>query len=191
MSRNEFFVKAGVTTVLNWLDRSIQVLCVIFLATVLAAVTWQVLARYVTRASSSWTVDLAALAFVWLAMLSISLGVRQGRHMVFDVWEFFKYRRWLTVTITTVASALVVLTALALTWYGIVALPSTMRRMLPGLKIPSGFISLAVPVGCALSVLFAVEAWARTVFNKNPDEDPLPSAVICEDHNSLSVKGEL
>lgn len=176
---------------LGWVDRLVQILAVLCLGTILVAVTWQVLARYVTRASSSWTVDLAALAFVWLSMLAISIGVRQGRHMVFDVWEFFPNKRWLTVVVTTVASALVVLTAVALAWYGIQGLPSAMRRDMPGLGIPFGFVALAVPVGCALSALFAIEAWVRLITNKNLDEDPLPDHVIFEDRDNLSVKGEI
>ncbi|MGB4137664.1 MAG: TRAP transporter small permease [Microbacterium sp.] len=175
----------------NGLDRAVQLLCVVFLAVVVVSVTWQVLARYVTHASSSWTVDLAALAFVWLAMFSIALGVRQGRHMVLDIWEFFPNRRWLTVLITTVSSVLVLATIAALIWFGFEALPSAMRRKLPGLGVPFGLVSLAVPVGCILSAIFAVEAWFRTVMNRDPEADPLPSRVIFQPEGEITIKGEI
>ncbi|KQZ06038.1 hypothetical protein ASD19_13130 [Microbacterium sp. Root53] len=173
------------------LDRVVQALCVVCLAVVLFAVTWQVLARYVTRASSSWTVDLAALAFVWLSMLAIALGVRQGRHMVLDIWEFLPSRRWIAILVTTVASVLVLVAIVALILYGAQALPSAMRRSLPGLGVPFGLLSLAVPVGCALAAVFAVEAWFRTVFNRDPDSDPLPSRILCQPEDELVVKGEI
>jgi TRAP-type C4-dicarboxylate transport system permease small subunit len=177
--------------IMGGLDRIVQVLCVVFLAVVLFAVTWQVLARYVTRASSSWTVDLASLAFVWLAMLAIALGVRQGRHMVLDVWEFLPNKRWLTVIVTTIASVLTLTAIVALIWFGFEALPSAMRRNLPGLGVPFGYISLAVPVGCLFSAVFAVEAWARIVFNRDPEADPLPSSVLFQPKDEITVKGEI
>lgn len=180
-----------VNRIMDGLDRVVQVLCVAFLGLVLFAVTWQVVARYVTRASSSWTVDLAALAFVWLAMLSIALGVRQGRHMALDIWEYLPKRRWIAVLTTSVASALVLATIVALAWYGFEAVPSAMRRELPGLQLPFGWVSLAVPVGAVLSAIFTIEAWARMVFAKDFDEDPLPSWVICQSKDEITVKGEV
>ncbi|MGF3057095.1 TRAP transporter small permease [Microbacterium sp. YY-01] len=177
--------------IMNGLDKAVQWLCVVFMALVVFAVSWQVLARYVTRASSSWTVDLAALAFVWLSMFAIALGVRQGRHMVLDIWEFFAHRRWLTVLITTVASLLVLLTIAALVWYGFQALPSAMRRTMPGLGVPFGLVSLAVPVGSILCAIFAVEAWVRTVMNKDLEADPLPSHIIFQPAGETVVKGEI
>jgi TRAP-type C4-dicarboxylate transport system permease small subunit len=177
--------------IMNGLDRVTQVLCVIALALVVVAVSWQVLARYVTRASSSWTVDLAQISFVWLTMFAIALGVRQGRHMVLDIWDFFPRKRVLGVVVTTIASVLVLVTIVALIWFGFEALPSAMRRKMPGLHIPTGWMSLAVPVGCILAAVFAVEAWFRTVMNRDPEVDPLPSHIIYQPEGDLTVKGEI
>ncbi len=175
---------------LQRLDQAVQILCVLFLGVILFAVTWQVLSRYVTRASSSWTVDVAALAFVWLSMLAIALGVRHGRHMALDIWEYVPGKRVVAVTVATVASLIALVTITALAWYGFQALPSAMRRQLPGLHVSSGWVSLAVPVGACLAALFTVEAWARTVFHRG-EGDPLPSAVILQPRDEITVKGEL
>lgn len=176
---------------LSALDSIVQWLCVVCLGAILVSVTWQVVSRYVTRDSASWTTEVASLAFVWLAMLAIALGVRQGRHMVLDIWEYLPQHRWLRVTVTTVASALVLFTLAVLVFYGFEALPSALRRNMPGVNLPFGLISLAVPVGCAISALFAVEAWWKLVRNPDPDVDPLPSRVLFQSEDSTMVKGEV
>ncbi|WAC66882.1 TRAP transporter small permease [Agrococcus sp. SL85] len=180
-----------VDRIMSMLDVIVQWLCVAFLALIVISVSWQVLARYVTRESSSWTTEVASLAFVWLAMLAIALGVRQGRHMVLDIWEYLPQRRWLRIAVTTVASALVLFTLAVLVLYGIEALPSALRRNMPGIDLPFGLISLAVPVGCGISALFAIEAWWRLVRNPDPEVDPLPSRVLFQSEEDTMVKGEM
>lgn len=176
---------------LTGLDRLVQVLCIACMAIVVVSVTWQVVSRYVTRESASWTAELAGYAFVWLAMLAIALGVRQGRHMVLDIWEYVPQRRWLRVLVTTVASALVLATLVALVWFGVEALPSAFRRTSPGTGIAFGWVALAVPVGCAVSAIFGVEAWWRMIRNPDPDRDPLPSEVLFQSGDEHVVKGEI
>lgn len=177
--------------IMGTLDTIVQWLCVAFLALITIAVTWQVISRYVTRDSASWTTEVAALSFVWLSMLAISLGVRQGRHMVLDIWEYAPQHRWLRVTVTTVASGLVLFTLGVLVFYGIDALPSALRRNMPGIDLPFGYISLAVPVGAAISALFAIEAWWKLVRNPDPEHDPLPSKVLFQSDEDVLVKGEV
>lgn len=176
---------------LTLLDRIVQWACVIALTVITLAVTWQVLTRYVTRDSASWTVEVASLAFVWLSMLAIALGVRQGRHMVLDVWDYLPERRWLRISVTTVASVLVLGTLVALTIFGMEALPSAMSRNMPGIDLPFGLISLAVPVGSALAAIFAIEAWWKLVREPDPNVDPLPSAVLFQSEEDTMVKGEI
>ena len=177
--------------ILTTLDRIVQWACVVALSIVTIAVSWQVITRYVTRDSASWTLEVAALAFVWLSMLAIALGVRQGRHMVLDIWEYVPERRWLRITITTIASALVLATLVALTIFGFESLPATMSRTMPGLDLPFGLISLAVPVGSAIAAIFAIEAWWKLVREPDPDADPLPSAVLFQSEADTLVKGEI
>ncbi len=188
--RSGIIKTSAVEKVLDKIDLALQILCVALLVVVTASVVWQVIARYVTRASSSWTVELASYAFVWLAMLAIALGVRRGRHMVLNVWEYVPYRKWLTVLIETVAAIIIVGVLAALVWYGFQALAPSWRRNSPGLGISYGWVSLAVPVGSAFSLLFAIEAWWRLI-HAPKDVDPLPTKVIYQPDDVVVIKGEL
>jgi len=176
---------------LGALDKIVQALCVLCLAVVTFAVSWQVVARYVTQSSSSWTSELGTLAFVWLAMLAIAIGVRHGRHMVLDVWEYMPPRRWLRNTVTVTSGLLILGTLLALVYFGWTGVPSAMARNMPGLGLPFGLNSLAVPVGCAIAAVFCLEAIVRQLVNRDPDIDPLPSKIIFQPSDEQTVKGEI
>jgi len=179
-----------VERVLTWLDRTLQWIGVVLLAVVVFAVTWQVLARYVVSTSSAWTSELASLAFVWLAMLAIPIGIRRGRHMVLDIWEYFPYRKWLQRAVTTVAAFIVIATFLLLVLFGFEAAGPAFNRTMAGLPISFGWIAIAVPVGSVFSAIFAVEAWWR-VFNADEGVDPLDDPVLYQPDDVVVIKGEV
>lgn len=163
--------------VLNTLDVITQILCAIALGVVVVAVSWQVLSRYVTSTSSPWTSELAALAFVWLSMFAIALGVRRGRHMVLDIWEYLKYRRWLNNAIWVFSIGVVIVVLGLLAYYGFNGLSASFSRKMPALGISNGWMSLAVPVGCTLALVFAIESLWKLLLAKE-GENPLPYGVL-------------
>ena len=183
-------MKRAISRVLSGFDFVLQVVCVFLLAVVIFAVMWQVLARYVTQDSSAWTSELGSYAFVWLAMLAIALGVRRGRHMVLDIWEYVKYRRWLSRLIDTVATIIVAGALLLLLWFGIEGLGASWSRTAPGLDISTGWVALAVPVGSAIALIFVIEAWWLN-FNAGQDEDPLNAPLLYQPKDLIIVKGEV
>lgn len=176
---------------LGALDKVVQALCVLCLTVVTFAVSWQVIARYVTKSSSSWTSELATLAFVWLTMLAIAIGVRHGRHMVLDIWEYLPRKRWVRNAVSITSGLLILGTLLTLLYFGWMGVPSAMARNMPGLGLPFGLNSLAVPFGCALAAVFSLEATVRLLVNRDPDADPLPSKIIFQSPDEQTVKGEI
>jgi len=183
-------MKRVVHGLLGRLDLAVQVVCILLLSLVIVGVMWQVLARYVTRDSTAWTAELASYAFVWLAMLAIALGVRRGRHMVLDIWEYVPYRRWLARLIDSLAFLIVAGTLLLLLAFGIEGLGAAWSRTAPGLGISTGWVALAVPVGSGLALLFAIEAWWLRV-NADEGEDPLDAPLIHQPADLIVIKGEV
>jgi TRAP-type C4-dicarboxylate transport system permease small subunit len=181
----------------NWVDKALkgidlvlQLIAVFLLVVVVLAVTAQVVARYVTSTSTPWTVELASFSFVWLSMIAIALGVRRGRHMVLDIWEYVPYKRWLMRILETITAIIVVAVLAALVWYGFQALPPSFRRNSPGLDISFGWVALAVPVGAVFSLIFAVEAWWK-LFHAPQGVDPLTAPVIYQPADVIIIKGEV
>ena len=181
----------------KWIDKGLdsfdlvlQILGILLLGSVAISVTLQVFSRYITQASIPWTAELASYSFVWLSMIAIALGIRRGRHMVLDVWEYLPERRWLAVTIETVAAAVVAVVLMLLAWYGSQGLGAAFNRSLPGLGIAYGWVTLAVPVGSVVALIFAVEAWWKRIHAKQ-GEDPLTAEVLFQPKDSIIIKGEI
>jgi TRAP-type C4-dicarboxylate transport system permease small subunit len=189
-TESAFETRSLVDRILGGLDRILQILCVILLGAVVLAVSAQVLSRYVTSSSTPWTVELASYSFVWLSMIAIALGVRRGRHMVLDIWEYVPYKRWLMRILETITAAIIVTVLAALVWYGFEALPPSFRRNSPGLGISFGWVALAVPVGAAFSLLFAIEAWWK-LFHAPQGVDPLTAPVLYQPDDVIIIKGEV
>lgn len=175
---------------LDAIDVALQVICMALMVVVVVSVMVQVLARYVTEQSTAWTAELASYSFVWLAMLAIALGVRRGRHMLLDIWEYISYRQWLNRLINTVAAVIVLSVLALLVWYGIEALGPAWRRLAPGLNISTGWVALAVPVGSAFALLFGLEAWWLQFMAKE-GEDPLVQPLLMQPADVIIIKGEV
>lgn len=143
---------------LDLLEKVLEAACVAALIVVVIAVSWQVIARYVTEASTAWAPELAQIAFVWCALLAIPVGVRRGRHMMIDVWTGIK-NKTVQAAISTFAMIVVVGVSGTLVYFGINMLPVALSRTLPGLGISAGIANIAVPVGFTLCAIFAIESW--------------------------------
>lgn len=143
------------------LDRVIQWVCVALALTIVVAVMWQVIARYVITGSTPWAAELATYAFVWLTMLSIPLGVRRSRHMTLDMWEYFRTRPWMNRALDALATLVVIAVLAVLTWFSVRTLGVSANRLTPGLGISFAFVNAAVPVGCAIAIVFAIEAYVK------------------------------
>ena len=63
----------------------------------------QVISRYVFNAPVSWTLELCAIAYVWVVFWSAGVLVPERRHIAFDViyhWLPPGARRWLAMALT-------------------------------------------------------------------------------------------
>lgn len=150
------------------------------LAALTAALIFQVAARYVFGSPTVWSEELAISLFVWVAMLAIPLGFRRGEHLAIDVLSR-RLRPVLVKCLATLVSALSVVALGVIGYYALLLLSSANRQVLPGitegLGIPAkvSWVYAAVPVGCAISVVFIVErlwaVWAGRVLVLNADAD--------------------
>lgn len=122
----------------------------------------QVFARYAVNHPTVWSEELAVSLFVWVAMLAVPMGFRRGEHLTLD---FLVKRLGPTMTRVSavIIAALSALTLFAIGWLALQLLPAGDRQLLSGiasgLGIPAkvSWVYLAIPVGCALSLVFVFE----------------------------------
>ena len=140
----------------GWLASIISAICVILLAGISADILFQIVGRYVLASHVPvWTLQLSLMMMVWLVMLGGALGVREGAHVavMFAVQCFSQpvrstaYRiAWLGVTVF----------AGFLVWEGSALVQLTMAETFSTMNVSVGWMYLAVPVGGALMVLYAI-----------------------------------
>ena len=137
-------------------------------ALMFAAFIVQIFSRYVLNAPVSWSLELCAIAYVWVVFWSCGLLVGERQQIVFDViYQAFrpKARRWLAIANTS-ALGLIFLAALPGTidyvWF-------LRRRDSMILQIPMHlvyacfvFFMIAVVVGSGLHVKYLLDTdWRK------------------------------
>jgi len=144
----------------------------VLLALVVVIVLLQVFGRYILRISLSWPEELARYVLVWLMIFGAAAAAASRSQIVVDTL--------LELVPASVRRALEALAALA----GLVAVALLVwtsqplifgpagRSTSPATGIPSFWIYLAVPVGGALLVLFALAELAEILRGKRPDPPP-------------------
>ncbi len=67
---------------LLWLINNFeQVLCSLFLLTLVVLLFTQVVSRYVFSVSIPWTEELSRYVFLWMVFMGVSLGAKEGQHI--------------------------------------------------------------------------------------------------------------
>jgi TRAP-type C4-dicarboxylate transport system permease small subunit len=142
----------------------------LFLPVMVAAISFEVVARYAFSAPTRWAYDTALILFAWLGMLGGPLALRRDAHIRVDIF---------TARLTERARALVDLATLPLVgfflilvvwkvgWAAIDAWQNGLRR--PTDWAPPLFLFLApAPIGAALLLLQAISNSIRAARLLNP-----------------------
>lgn len=166
---------------LGLLDRILCVAAVVLAAILVLVLFFQVVTRYVFGQPSVWSEELAVSIFPWLAMVAIPLGFRRGEHLTLDLFSK-RYSPRVRRAVSIALCALTVITFAIIGYLAVQLLPAGDRQLLAGIQqglgIPAkqSWIYLAVPVGSALSIVFAIERLVLvlrgkvTVLNADADE---------------------
>lgn len=121
-----------------------------------------VIARYFLDTPLTWTDDLAAMVFLWLAMLGSVVAMCRNRHMGISIIAPMLGPRW-QGRVDTFVNLLVVV------FFGALVLPAIefwqgqIDIVNPALDISDGWRSSALPIGIALLVIVSLAKLFRNV----------------------------
>jgi len=145
-----------VVKILNGLNTFTRILVSIFLLSSILVIFYQVFTRYVLGFSSAWTEEYARYTNVWITFLGVGLVSRTREHIRMDFLDYLSGRlgRYLILFFDTL---------LSVCFYGILGyegaklLQVTHRQIAPGLQISLSYVFVAIPIGCALLIVFSLE----------------------------------
>lgn len=119
-------------------------------------IAWQVFARYVLNASSSWAEQAALLLMIWYVMFAAAAGVREGFHIRIGIFVQKLPDRAQHV-VRFIAHATTGLFGVAMAFWGIDLVRETWQHVIPTLGISRGFAYVPMPIAGVLIAAFALE----------------------------------
>lgn len=130
----------------QWLDLALVGLFIVMVA----AIVWQVFARYVLEQPTVWSEELARYVMVWVTMLGSAHVLRQEEgHVAVTVFVDLLPEP-LRRVIGLVRDVLIIGLMGALAWYGYAFAMLGGRRMSSGLGVSMTYPYLAIPAGAVL-----------------------------------------
>lgn len=125
------------------------VIILLFIMTVV--VFWQVVCRFVLKASLPWSEELSRYILVWVTFLGASIGVKRGAHIGVEAFLLLLpkkvrgYMNYVIAAICVVFCLIVFKESL-----GIIEKQFVNSQVSPAMQIPMWWAYLAVPVGMIL-----------------------------------------
>jgi TRAP-type C4-dicarboxylate transport system permease small subunit len=138
---------------LEWI---IRVVMAILIAGMVVLIATQVCFRYVLNEPLAWTEEVARHLMIWSALLGAAVAYRRKGHLGMDILVMHLPERWKRIVETLLQAISIGFFGL-LVIHGIPLVERTMRQFSSAIRIPMGYIYLAIPVGSALVLLFAIE----------------------------------
>jgi C4-dicarboxylate transporter DctQ subunit len=144
----------------------------VLLALVVVIVLLQVFGRYILQISLSWPEELARYVLVWLMIFGAAAAAASRSQIVVDtLLELVPASVRRALEALAALAGLVAMALLVWTSQPLITGPAG-RSTSPATGIPSFWIYLAVPVGGALLVLFALTELAEILRRKRPVPRP-------------------
>lgn len=137
------------------IEQLLDKLLLCLFAVMVAAIVWQVFARYALARPTIWSEELARYLMIWVTMLGSAYVIRHGDHVTVTVFVDLLPRR-LALAVAWLRDALVVGLMGFLAWYGYEFAVLGGRRVSSGLALPMTYAYVAIPLGAALIAFFVL-----------------------------------
>lgn len=115
------------------------------LIVIVCVVSAQVFCRKFLGFSIRWSEEVALLLMVWMAFVSMAIGVEKHLHIAISMF-FDKMPPKVQFVISKVTDALMILFGVVMIYFGVKLVQSTMSSTLPATKWPSGTLYVMIPV---------------------------------------------
>lgn len=146
--------------------------CVALLMVMCISVFAQVLFRYVFAVPLSWTEEVSRYTLIWLTFISGAMCIRTNSHFVIDIiLNKLPLSPRLVLQILILAGMAVF--AGVMFYTGVEILPIVNYQISPALRIPMGYVYLAIPLGSSLMLFHIFCAiYRRLLYLKDPSLSP-------------------
>jgi TRAP-type C4-dicarboxylate transport system permease small subunit len=139
------------------IDNILAHLLVILMAAMVINVIWQVASRYLFNSPSGFTDELAGFLMIWVGLLGAAYASGTGLHLAIDIIR--ESKKINPVLLDRTIHILIIIFAVAVLVIGgsrLVYLTLDLEQFSANLKIPVGYIYLALPLSGLLITYYAI-----------------------------------
>ncbi len=111
--------------------------------------------RTFTRRSILWSEEIALLLMVWIAFVAMAIGVEKSLHISVNIF-YDRFPKWLQKGATKLYQGLTTAFGIALIYYGIQLVCSTLDSTLPASKLPSCWKYMMIPISGVFITYFSI-----------------------------------
>ena len=162
------------------LDRFLETLVAASMAVLTIDVTWQVITRFILKNPSSWTEELATYLMIWVGLLGAAVALNYKDHLGIDYFMGKlpeKTRLW---TETFVYFCITAFSILVMFFGGIKIVAITYRfgQLSPAMKLPMGYVYLAVPVAGIFLAIYSMEFFIESIIKLKRIDDQTDASYV-------------
>jgi len=141
------------------LDTFLETLTAVSMAVLTLDVTWQVITRFVIGNPSNWTDELATNLMIWVGLLGAAVALNRGAHLGIDyfVGKLEEKKRLITEIIVYVLIAFFSIFVMMIGGFELTRITFDLGQVTPAMKLPMGYVYLAVPIAGFFLSFYAVE----------------------------------
>lgn len=157
-------------------DRALAGALIAIMGVMVVNVLWQVVTRFVLRAPSSYTEELARFLLIWLSLLGGAYVAGQGLHLAIDLLpqRLQGGRRRQAAAIVNGAVLLFALGAMVIGGVRLVYLSFALQQISAALQVSLGYVYLVVPLSGILIVFYGLTSMIAP--DEPDDRDPAVAA---------------
>ena len=146
--------------VVRILDAVLINVLITLMAALVAAVSWQVISRYVFASPSSWTEEVARFLMIWVGLLGAAYAFRTGVHRGLDILPNKLSGRSAQILklFTLGAVSLFCVAVLIVGGSNLVVLTWELKQYSAVLGLPIAFVYAVIPAAGALICVYAIAA---------------------------------
>jgi TRAP-type C4-dicarboxylate transport system permease small subunit len=146
-----------VKKILDKVEMVLRVLCGVFMAVIVAVLSYAVIMRYVFHLPPAWSMEFSRYLFLWMVMLSAVIVTREESHIqitfILNLLPGKVRFVWLTVLRILMIGFCWIMIQQGLTIY-----PTVSEASSPSLGISMGWMYLSVPASGVLMGIYILES---------------------------------
>lgn len=146
------------------LNRAVKYVAALLTTAMTVLVFLQVLFRYVLNSPLDWSEELSSFAFVWMALLGASIGLRGNLHPRLDIF-FDRFPHGLQKIVMVLINLSIIFMLVVLFYFGLQLTISMRMQRTAALGYSVSFVYLVLPIS-ALIMLVHVSVQTMLVFRK-------------------------